>query len=76
MSSKSLEREPPTTLDDIFFKRKAEPYTTRALFAYLETQMAIELLDFWLAAQDVRNMFEPEHPRSTFKGRSFVGLAI
>lgn len=28
--------------------------------------MASELLDFWVAALDARNMFEPEHPRSSY----------
>jgi hypothetical protein len=54
------------TLDDLLFNRKQEPYTLRALFAYLDTQLATEILDFWLSAADVRNMFEPDHPRSSY----------
>ncbi|KAH9251851.1 hypothetical protein BASA81_010294 [Batrachochytrium salamandrivorans] len=54
------------TLDDLLFNRKEEPYTLRGLFEYLESKHALELLDFWLAAQDVRNMYEPKHERSSF----------
>lgn len=54
------------TLDDVLFNRKPEPFTLRALFAYLEKNMATELLDFWVTTLDVRNMFEPEHPRSSY----------
>lgn len=57
---------PTTTLDDLLFNRKEEPYTLRGLFEYLESKHAPELLDFWLAAQDVRNMYEPKHERSSF----------
>jgi hypothetical protein len=56
----------PVTLDDVLFNRKPEPFTLRALFAYLDSKMATELLDFWVAALDARNMFEPEHPRSSY----------
>ena len=54
------------TLDDVLFNRKPEPYSLRALFAFLESNMATELLDFWVTALDARNMFEPEHPRSSY----------
>jgi len=54
------------TLDDVLFNRKPEPFTLRALFAYLEQNLATELLDFWVTALDLRNMFEPEHPRSSY----------
>lgn len=54
------------SLDDVLYNKKPEPYTLRALFAYLDQNMAAELLDFWVAALDSRNMFEPEHPRSSY----------
>ena len=56
----------PVTLDDVLYNRKPEPFTLRALFAYLDERMATELLDFWVTALDARNMFEPEHPRSSY----------
>lgn len=54
------------SLDDLLFNRTEEPYTLGTLYKYLDSKLAPELLDFWLAAQDVRNMYEPNHPRSSF----------
>ena len=54
------------TLDDVLFQRTKEPYSVRMLFNYLDTVAATELLDFWVAGLDVRNMFEPTHPRSSY----------
>ena len=56
----------PIVLDDVLFNQRPEPYTLRALFAFLDTKCATELLDFWVTALDVRNMFEPGHPRSSY----------
>jgi hypothetical protein len=53
------------TLDDILYKKAQAPYTFTALFAFLEKNLASELLDFWVAGLDCRNMFEPDHPRSS-----------
>lgn len=53
-------------LDDILFCRLIEPFTIRAFYEYLETQLAAETLDFWMSALDLRNMFNPEHPRSSY----------
>ena len=60
------------TLDDLLFNRKREPFSRRALFAFLETKNATELLDFWVAALDQRNMFEPHHPVSIVLNFFFV----
>jgi hypothetical protein len=56
----------PLTLDDVLFNRKPEPYTMRNLYNYLDEKCATELIDFWISAQDLRNMFEPEHARSSY----------
>jgi hypothetical protein len=54
------------TMDDVLYQRAREPFSLRALFNYLDTVSATELLDFWVAALDVRNMYEPTHPRSSY----------
>lgn len=53
-------------LDDVLFNLSNAPYNLHYFYQYCESMNALELLDFWIACLDVRNMFEPKHIRSSY----------